>query len=80
MHPLGQIVFGCLTIFVFWTIIQSLRNGRIYSKGIEFTLDGQPILFSLIFAVHLIIAAFCMWCALGYDPAAFFHAIGLAAI
>lgn len=77
MHPLGQTIFGCLAVFAVWMIVRALRCGRIYSRGVAFDLDEQPIAFSLVLFVHLSIAAFCVWCAAGYDPAAFFEAIGI---
>jgi len=54
-----------------------MRSGRIYSRDAEFDLDEQPIAFSLVLAVQLCLAAFCIWCAAGYEPAAFFEAIVL---
>lgn len=76
MHPLGQAIFGCLAIFTVWTIVRAMRTGVIYSKGAEFALDERPIAFGLALAVHLGIVAFCVWCAAGYDPVAFFEAMG----
>ena len=76
MPPLGQFVFACLAVFTAWTLIRASRSGRIFSRGIEFTVHEQPIVFSLVFAVHLVLVGFCVWCAFGYHPNDFFHAIG----
>jgi hypothetical protein len=73
MHPLGQVIFGCITVFAVWTMIRALRTGSIFSKGMEFNVNGQPIAFSLVFAGHLILVGLCVWMAAGREPADFFH-------
>ncbi|OJT95348.1 MAG: hypothetical protein BGN82_02110 [Alphaproteobacteria bacterium 65-7] len=75
MHPLGRAVFAGLAIFVVWMMVRAVRRGRIYARGREFRIDSKPIMFSLAFAVHMFIAAFCVWCAAGYDPRAFFEMV-----
>lgn len=79
MYPIVQVIFGGLAVFVVWTLFRAGRSGFIFSKGIEFTLYEQPIVFSLVFSVHLIIAALCIWIAAGYDPGEFFQALGISA-
>ena len=79
MGPFIQSVFACLAVFAIWRITLSIRSGHIYSRGVEFDLAESPIAFSMVLFVHLMIAAFCIWCAAGYDPVAFFQAIGIPA-
>lgn len=73
----GQIVFGCLAIFAVCMIVRSIRTGLAHSRGVTFDIGEQPIRFSLMLAVQLLILAFCVWCAAGYDPAMFWEAVGI---
>lgn len=72
-----QIAFGCFAIFAIFMIARTLRSGRILSRDVEFNLNEQPIRFALVLVFQLFILAFCVWCAAGYEPAAFFEAVGI---
>lgn len=76
MHPLGRVMFAGLAIFIVWMTIRALRSGCIYARGVEFRIDDQPMMFSLAFAFQIAAGAFCVWCAAGYDPGAFFEMLG----
>jgi hypothetical protein len=66
MDPIGRGVMAGLAVFVVWTIVRALREGSLYSEKMEFTLDGNPVMFSLGLVVHAGIAAFCSALAAGY--------------
>lgn len=78
MHPFGQLVFGCLAVFALCMIARAIRKGHISTRDAEFDLDEQPIRFALVLVFQLFVLAFCIWCAVGYEPAAFFEAIGFS--
>jgi hypothetical protein len=77
MPPFARIIFGALAVFVIWTIIRAIRSGSVFTRGIEFNIDEQPFVYSLALGFHLLIAAFLVWCAAGYDPGVFFRALGI---
>lgn len=77
MHPIGRVVFAGLAVFVVWTLVRACRSGTIFSRDIAFRLHEQPVLFSLAFTVHVLIALFLVWCAAGNDPGAFFRVLGI---
>lgn len=77
MPLFAQIIFGGLAVFTICMLLRTMRTGRIYSRDVEFDLNDQPIRFSMVLVVQLMIVAFCIWCAAGYDPAAFFEALGI---
>lgn len=77
MPLFAKIIFGALAIFTVCMVVRAMRTGRIYSRDVQFDLSDQPIRFSLVLAVQLMIVAFCVWCAAGYDPTVFFETLGI---
>lgn len=74
----ARIVFGCLAVFVIWTIIRAVHSGSVFSRGIEFKIDDRPFVYSLALAVHVLIAAFLIWSAAGNDPGVFLTKLGIS--
>jgi hypothetical protein len=66
MDPIGRVVMAGLAVFVAWTVVRAIREGSLYSENMEFTIDGNPVMYSLGLIVHAGIVAFCAAMALGY--------------
>jgi hypothetical protein len=66
MDPIGRIVMAGLAVFVAWTVFRALREGSLYSENMEFTSDGNPVMYWLGVVVHAGMAAFCVALAAGY--------------
>lgn len=68
MDPIGRVVMAGLAVFVAWTVVRALRSGSLYSENMEFTVDGNPVMYSLGLVVHAGMAVFCAAMAAGYTP------------
>ncbi len=77
MPLFGRVIMGLLAIFIAWTLLRALRNGRIFSRGYGFTIDDQPMMFVLAMATHGLMVFFLLWLAAGYDIDSFLRHIGL---
>lgn len=77
MPVLARVILGCMGLFVVWTMVRAYRSGQIFSRGTGFTIDDQPVLFTLTMFAHLLIVFFFGWLAAGYDTASFLQLFGL---
>jgi hypothetical protein len=66
MDPIGRVVMGGLALFVAWTVFRALRSGSLYSENMQFTSDGNPVMYSVGLVVHAGLAIFCAALASGY--------------
>ena len=69
MNPSGRIILGALALFIFWTLVRAFRRGVIYSDGYGFSLDENPMMFTLAVIVHTLGALFFAYLAAGYEMA-----------
>jgi hypothetical protein len=76
MHPAGRIILGALAAFIVWTLVRAFRNGVIYGQGFSYSLDDDPMLFTLAAIVHAFGAVFFAYLAAGYPMAGFARLLG----
>jgi hypothetical protein len=75
----GRVILGLLAVFIAWTILRAWRSGQVFSNGWGYSLDDQPILYTLTMAAHAGGVVWFLWLAAGYDTASFLHLFGLDA-
>jgi hypothetical protein len=61
----ARVVMGGLAVFIAWTMARAVRSGQIFSRGIGYTADDQPVIYALGLLSHAGIAVFCLYIAAG---------------
>jgi 4-hydroxybenzoate polyprenyltransferase len=75
MEPTSRVVLACVTAFIAWTVIQSLRSGTIVTRGITIEASQQPRRFSFSVVAHIAVGVLFGWIAAGGDYGALMHAV-----
>jgi hypothetical protein len=73
MDPVGRIVVGVFAAFILWTLFRALRSGTIFSRGVGYDTNEQPMMFAFVAASHVVAICFFGWLAAGGDIAAFWR-------
>ena len=73
MNPVGRAVLAALAVLMVWSLVRTLRTGRIFSEMRAYSLDEQPFLFSLTAGVHFVGIFYFAWLAAGGDAATFYR-------
>ena len=73
MNPVSRILVGALAIFILWMLVRAFRRGTIFSRGVGYDINTQPIMFALIASIHVFGICLFAWLAGGGDIAAFWR-------
>ena len=65
MPPVAGLMMGAFAAFIMWTLVRALRDGVIFSDGIGYDIDEQPMKFASTVAMHGIGAMLFAWLAAG---------------
>jgi hypothetical protein len=65
MPPVAGLLMGAFAAFIAWTLVRALRDGVIFSDGIGYDIDEQPIEFASTAAIHGVGALLFAWLAAG---------------
>src|SRR5258708_25449602 len=76
MPPVARFLMGAFAVFIGWTLVRALRSGTIFSDGVGYDSDGQPMMFAWMAAIHGIGALLFGWLAAGGDLAGLWRLIG----
>jgi hypothetical protein len=65
MPPVAGLLMGAFAAFIAWTLVRALRDGVIFSDGIGYDIDEQPIEFASTAAIHGVGVLLFAWLAAG---------------
>ena len=73
MNPVSRILVGALAVFILWMLARALRRGTIFSRGVGYDINSQPMMFALIVSSQVFGVCLFAWLAAGGDIAAFWR-------
>jgi len=65
MRSVAVLMMGAFAVYIVWTLVRALRQGIIFSDGIGYDIDEQPMKFASTVAMHGIGAMLFAWLAAG---------------
>ena len=65
MRPIAVLMMGAFAAYIVWTLVRALRDRIIFSDGIGYDLDEQPVKFASTAAMHGVGALLFAWLAAG---------------
>lgn len=74
-NPIGRAIAALLAAFVVWTLVRAFRRGVISDDMWTYSLDDNPMLFTIAAVAHGLGVAFLVFIAAGNDPASFWHLV-----
>jgi hypothetical protein len=76
MPPVGSFMMGAFAVFIMWTLARALRNGIIFSDGVPYSANEQPMMFASMAAIHCSGAFLFAWLAASGGIPEFWRLIG----
>jgi NhaP-type Na+/H+ or K+/H+ antiporter len=65
MRSVAGLMMGAFAGYIVWTLVRALRDRIIFSDGIGYDLDEQPMKFASTAAMHGVGALLFAWLAAG---------------
>jgi len=65
MPPVAGLMLGAFAGFIMWTLVRAVRDGVIFSDGIAYDINEQPMKFASTAAMHGMGALLFAWLAAG---------------
>ena len=65
MRPVVVLMMGGFAVYIVWTLVRALRQGVIFSDGIGYDIDEQPMKFASTVAMHGVGAVLFAWLSAG---------------
>ena len=65
MRPVAVLMMGAFAAYIVWTLVRAMRDGVIFSDGIGYELDAQPVTFASTAAIHGVGVLLFAWLAAG---------------
>ena len=65
MRSVVGLMMGGFAAYIVWTLVRALRQGVIFSDGVGYDVDGQPVKFASTAAMHGVGALLFAWLAAG---------------
>jgi hypothetical protein len=77
----GRIIMGAMAAFIAVVMLRAWRPGRIRG-GVwgSFTIDDNPVMYTLLLASQGFIVGMMLWGAAGYDPRGYLDLFGLGVL